>query len=117
MRQEKITRASSLTPNETFRHQVKFLALSKAHTKVLPLPCPVLVPRRDHWSSNSSSLVQSLPPLGADLQQNSFLTSLLVPEDRGQTPRQSGRILEPAKKPYTFYFPYSRKAWTQDKPS
>lgn len=50
-----ITQASSLIQNETFRYQVKFLALSKAQMKVLCLPCPLLGPRRGYWSSNSSS--------------------------------------------------------------
>lgn len=50
-----ITLSSSLIPNDTFRYQVKFLALSKAQMKVLRLPCPLLGPRRGQCSSNSSS--------------------------------------------------------------
>lgn len=57
--QETITQASSPIPNETFRYQVKFLALSKAQTKVLPLPCPILVPRRGHWSNSIYSRASS----------------------------------------------------------
>lgn len=57
MRKEMITQASSLIPKETFRYQVKFLALSVTQMKVLPQPCPLLAPRRGHWNS------PSLPPL------------------------------------------------------
>lgn len=71
VRQEKITRASSLIPNETFRYQGKSLALSKAQTKVLPLPCRLPARRRGHWSRNCSESRASLP-LGAGPQQNSF---------------------------------------------
>lgn len=55
---------SGLVPNETFRYQVKVLALSKAQTKVLPLPCPLLIPRRGTGSSSRGSSKPRTPSLG-----------------------------------------------------
>lgn len=76
---QKVPRASSPIPNESFRHQVQLLALSKARAEALPAPCP-LGAGRGHRSSSSTSTAS----LGADPQQNSFQTSLLF-QSRGPT--------------------------------
>lgn len=85
MRQEKITRASSLIPNETFRYRVKFLALSKAQTKVLPLPRRLPAPRGRPGSSNSSKSRASRPSGGWSTAQL-FLDLPTGSRDGGQTP-------------------------------
>lgn len=49
------TRASSLIPSETFRYWVKFLALNKAQTKVLPLPCHLLAAEEATGAARAAS--------------------------------------------------------------
>lgn len=88
---------SGLVPNETFRYQVKVLALSKAQTKVLPLPCPLLIPRRGTGSSSRGSSKPRTPSLGGYRQLPSCWASPWCQRAEARALRPPRRILEPAE--------------------
>lgn len=100
---QKVTRASSPIPNESFGYQAQFLALSKARAEALPAPCPL-----GAEEATGAAAARPQPPWG-----------LIHSRTLSRPPCwfEPGRILQPAKQPYTFPSPSSGKAWSQSKPS
>lgn len=100
---------SGLVPNETFRYQVKVPALSKAQTKVLPLPRPPDTHKRHRQQQQRQQQAQNPLP-GGCRQLPSCRAS---PWCQRQRPEPSDHLEGSCsqQKVYTFPFPCVGKGW------